>query len=181
MELYSLWIITVWLTALNGLALGKGCWRDTPCNAVQEPAFPGKWESNIYAPTSRAVSPPAAFNLESRKRLGSWPGEAVLRGSQKGVYFDFGAEVGGVVTIEFEVLSLPRKGTILVAFTEAADWIGPVSDSSTGNYGREDGALHIAFFVPGKHTYGISPSSSSVSQTNLRCAQHRHSCTLYFL
>lgn len=162
MELYLLRTITAWLTAFNGLTLGKSCWRDTPCDAVQDASFPGKWESNIYAPTSRTVSPPAAFDLESRERLRSWPEEAALHGNQTGVYFDFGREVGGIVTIEFEVLLLYRQGKMLLAFSEAADWIGPVSDSSNGDgQGREDGALHVAFFVPGKHNYGIPSSSSS--------------------
>ncbi len=153
METYLWLLVSLSLVGLDGLALGRTCWRDTPCDEVEVPAFPGEWESNVYASASRLVSPPAAFDLATRKRLDSWPGGATLRGEQNGVYFDFGVEVGGVVTVEFEVLSVSRKGKLCMAFAEAADWIGTSSDSSSGDYGREDGALCAAFFAPGKRTY----------------------------
>ncbi|KAI1257846.1 hypothetical protein MGN70_000890 [Eutypa lata] len=155
MELYLLWLVITWLASSNGLALGETCWRNTPCDEVKDSSFPGEWESNIFAPASRTVTPSAAFDLGTHKRLSSWPEGAILQGSQKGVYFDFGSEVGGIITIEFEVLSVTHKGTIALAFAEARDWIGPVSDSSSGNYGREDGALRHSFFAPGKHTYVV--------------------------
>lgn len=153
MELYLLWLATMWLVSSNGLALGKGCWRNTPCDEVKHPSFRGKWESNIFAPSSRTVTPVSVFDLDTRERLSSWPGEVTLRNREKGIYFDFGSEVGGVVTIDYEVLSVSYKGAIALAFTEATDWLGPVSDSSSGDYGREDGALRASFFIPGNHTY----------------------------
>ena len=143
----------LWRIGASGQGLDKKCWRDTPCDGPDEAAFPGEWESNIFAPGSRDVVPAAVFDLATREKLSSWPAEVTLKSTREGVYFDFGLEVGGVVTVRFEVLSVSKKGSLGLAFTEGAEWIGRTSDASSGNYRKGDGALTSDFFVPGNHTY----------------------------
>ena len=150
------WLLSAsWLAGVSGRAPGKRCWRDTACHGPDETAFPGEWESNIFAPESRDVVPAAVFDLATREKLASWPEAVSLRSTQEGTYFDFGLEVGGVVTVEYEVLSVTVNGSVALAFTEGAEWIGRISDASSGNYHKGDGALSHTFFVPGNHTYTI--------------------------
>lgn len=105
----------------------------------------------MFSPSSRTVSPKAAFDLATGNsaKLGS----VSLTSAQSGVYYDFGLEVGGVATIKFSVSSTDGNGALGIAFTEAKDWIGRVSDSSSGIYAREDGALYANFSSTGTNTY----------------------------
>ncbi|XXG95963.1 hypothetical protein Hte_002239 [Hypoxylon texense] len=105
----------------------------------------------MFTPSSRIVAPKAVFDLETREisLLRSVP----LTSAQSGIYYDFGLEVGGVVTIQFSVSATDGDGALGIAFTEAKDWIGPVSDSSSGIYERKDGALYANFSSTGNNTY----------------------------
>ncbi|KAI1074195.1 glycoside hydrolase family 78 protein [Whalleya microplaca] len=141
------------LLTFPGFARAQTCWRDTPCSDVQTAAFPGEWDSNIFAPASRNVTPVAVFNLADGHQIGSLPGTTPLASNQSGIYYDFGIEVGGVVTIEYEVLSTAGNGSIGIAFTEAKNWIGRVSDSTSGTFGRKDGSLFANFTSTGNKTY----------------------------
>lgn len=133
--------------------LAQTCWRDTPCTGPEEAAFPGDWESNMFTPSSRIVAPKAVFNPGTGES--SLLGAVSLESAQSGVYYDFGLEVGGVVTIQFSVSSTDGDGALGIAFTEAKDWIGPVSDSSSGMYERKDGALYANFSSTGDNTYNM--------------------------
>ncbi|KAI1777053.1 glycoside hydrolase family 78 protein [Hypoxylon cercidicola] len=105
----------------------------------------------MFAPSSRIVTPKAVSDLETGR--GSLLESVSLTSTQSGIYYDFGLEVGGVVTIQFSVSSTDGEGALGIAFTEAKDWIGPVSDSSSGIYERKDGALYANFSSTGDNTY----------------------------
>ncbi|KAI0594131.1 alpha-L-rhamnosidase B [Biscogniauxia sp. FL1348] len=147
--------LAIWFLGRAGYAHAQNCWRDTPCSSVRSAAFSGEWDSNIFAPSSRIVSPSTVFSFGSEEALGSWPTQFTLDESLSSVYVDFGLEVGGIATIDYEVSSLSGEGSIGLAFTEAKNWIGPVSDSSSGLYSRTDGAIYANFSSEGNHTYSM--------------------------
>lgn len=129
------------------------CWRDTPCNWPPEAAFPGEWESNIFAPPSRDVAPTALLTLNGNK-IGRWPSTAELNRNQTGLVFDFGLEVGGLVTIDYTVASAaPPNHALGLAFSEAKDYIGTRSDSSNGIFTVPEGALSVNVSSTGEHRY----------------------------
>ncbi|KAK7513514.1 putative alpha-L-rhamnosidase B [Phyllosticta citriasiana] len=132
-------------------ATGK-CWRDTVCTGPASAAFPGEWDAYIYAPSSRTVSPKSILSLESGNVISGYPGPVLLGAKTSAVVFDFGIEVGGIVSLEFTG-SGDSKGALGLAFTEAKNYIGKVSDSSNGNFTLGDGALYANFSAPGDHSY----------------------------
>lgn len=68
-----------------------------------------------------------------------------------GLVFDFGLEVGGIVTVDY-VLS-GGNATLGLAFTESKKFIGRNSDSSNGGTGA-DGSL-FEYLAPGSGSYTI--------------------------
>ncbi|KAK7515590.1 Six-hairpin glycosidase-like protein [Phyllosticta citriasiana] len=132
-------------------ATGK-CWRDTVCTGPASAAFPGEWDAYIYAPSSRTVSPKSILSLESGNVISGYPGPVLLGAKTSAVVFDFGIEVGGIVSLEFTG-SGDSKGALGLAFTEAKNYIGKVSDSSNGNFTLGDGALYANFSAPGDHSH----------------------------
>lgn len=64
--------------------------------------------------------------------------------------FDFGLEVGGIVTLDYTTTG---SGALGLAFTEAKNWIGKWSDSSNGAFKGPDGALYANFTEAGDGTY----------------------------
>lgn len=112
------------------------CWRNTACTGPLEPSFPGPWEHNMYSPTSRTVSP--ARILDASKFRSAYPGPAKLHGNGSLLVFDFGKEVGGIVTVTY---TASGEGSLGLAFTEARNFTGEVSDESNGG-GGPDGALY---------------------------------------
>jgi hypothetical protein len=70
--------------------------------------------------------------------------------------FDFGIEVGGIVSITY---TANGTGTLGLAFTEASTWIGEWSDASNGKFKGRDGALYTNVSGAGKHTYTIPDES----------------------
>lgn len=131
----------------------QSCWQDTPCSDITTAAFPGPWDANNFAPESRTVSPATLLDLTSGEELGHWPITFTLASTQPGVYLDFGKEVGGLVTVDFEVSSVNGNGSLGLAFTEARNWVGRNSDSSNGNFERPDGAIYANFSSTGEYTY----------------------------
>ncbi|CAK7235983.1 hypothetical protein SCUCBS95973_009450 [Sporothrix curviconia] len=139
------------------------CWKETPCDSrYVEAAFKGPWESNILAPASRTVIP--GFVVE---RLETANGDAIpasrltfdpnmhpliLRGNGSQLVFDFGQEVGGLVTLQYSVGmedgddddSSPSSGkrSLGLAFAESSEFIGQWSDSSNGAFQGSDGAIY---------------------------------------
>ena len=128
------------------------CWRDTKCSPITKPAFPGPWESNIYAPSSRTVTPKSVLSLSTGEELSSYPGPNKLERNGSALVFDFGLEVGGIVSLEYTVTG-NNKGAVGLAFTEAKNWIGEWSDSSNGAFKGPDGAIYSNFTGPGSVSY----------------------------
>ncbi|KAH8205366.1 hypothetical protein TruAng_000445 [Truncatella angustata] len=97
---------------------------------------------------------PAAFLDGSGTRRLTAPLDALsLDVSQPAVVVDFGVEVGGIVTLNYTVISLEGVNAVGLAFTEAKDFIGSNSDSTTGNYAKPDGAIYADFSQTGDFTY----------------------------
>ncbi|KAK6957060.1 hypothetical protein Daesc_002345 [Daldinia eschscholtzii] len=143
--------LIVWVLVFLGDVSAQTCWRDTKCTGAETTAFPGEWESNIFAPSSRTVTPKAVFRLDTGESISIE--STSLTSTNSGIYYDFGLEVGGVVTIQYSVLSTDDQGALGIAFTEAKDYIGPVSDKSADISERNDGALYANFSSTGNHTY----------------------------
>jgi hypothetical protein len=134
------------------------CWRDTPCSTITEPAFPGPWDQNIFAPESRTIPPVNVLSLEDGSVVSSFPGKRSLTGNASALVFDFGVEVGGILRVEYTTTG--GSGSMGLAFTEAKDYIGLQSDSSngkfalgTGDFACGDGALYSHFAAAGNHSY----------------------------
>ncbi|KAI5246140.1 Six-hairpin glycosidase [Aureobasidium subglaciale] len=132
------------------LVQAQKCWENLTCTGPLESAFPGEWESNIYAPASRHVSPTSILALADASLISAWPGPAHITGNGSALVFDFGKEVGGLVTISY---TIQGSGALGLAFTEGKNWIGLWSDSSNGRFQAGDGAIYANFATSGNHTY----------------------------
>ncbi|KAL4735585.1 Six-hairpin glycosidase-like protein [Aspergillus similis] len=118
---------------LAGTCLAQSCWRGVVCTGPLSAAFQGPWESNMFAPDSRIVQPKSVLTLFDREKLSEYSNDRVytLNKNNSALVFDFGIEVGGLVSLEYALTaSFARLG---LAFTEAKDHIGTGSDSS-GSY-----------------------------------------------
>lgn len=149
--------LVVALTVLS-TAFAQSCWLTTNCTGPLDTAFPGPWESNIYSPSSRTVSPASILSLANASVISSYPGASTLVGNASALVFDFGIEVGGIVTVDYSTTG--GSGALGLAFTEAKNWIGLASDSSNGGFGRgvgdqacDDGAIYSYFASAGNHSY----------------------------
>lgn len=146
------------ISALIPLSIAESCWQGVPCSGPTEAAFPGEWDSNIFAPSSRTVSPSQVIDLGTAQVLSPYPGASSIKGNASALVFDFGKEVGGIATVEYTTSG--GAGQLGLAFTEAKNWIGLASDSSNGQFSRgygdqacDDGAIYDYFTTDGKHTY----------------------------
>lgn len=143
-----------WLLVLSTATLvcSQSCWRNTSCSDLTDSAFPGPWESNIYAPKSRTVKPKTIIPMTTG--IGSIPyiGVQSLVHNASGLVFDFGIEVGGIVTVKYEV-SGNASGSLGLAFSEARNYIGMWSDTSNGGFKGPDGALYSNFSGAGDVVY----------------------------
>lgn len=147
--LFSLVIRSI-LFSLLAPVWAESCWRNTTCSGPLETAFPGTWESNIFAPSSRTVSPKSILSVTTGEVLSTYPGPSQLVGNGSQLVFDFGTEVGGIVTIEY---TSTGPGSIGLAFTEAKNWIGEWSDSSNAYLLLPDGAIYANFSSAGAGSY----------------------------
>jgi hypothetical protein len=91
----------------------------------------------MYSPASRTVSPVSILDA-STAFLSAYPGPAQLNGNGSLLIFDFGKEVGGIVTVTYTAVG---EGSLGLAFTEAKNFTGYVSDESNGG-GGPDNALY---------------------------------------
>ena len=145
-------------SVIAGLARAEACWRDTPCSTITEPTFPGPWDQNIFAPETRTVSPVKVLSLADASVLSAYPGTKSLDGNASALVFDFGVEVGGILSVNYTTTG--GSGSMGLAFTEAKDYIGLQSDSSNGRFALgegdfacDDGALYSDFETAGTHSY----------------------------
>ncbi|CAG7927955.1 unnamed protein product [Penicillium olsonii] len=131
--------------AAGATPLARGLW---PLDS----AFSEPWEKNIFAPASRKVQPKST--LSELKINASTdplhPYKALLHGNGSSIVYDFGIEVGGIVHLNY---TSTGKAELGLAFTEAKNWIGEWSDSSSALY--HDGALY-ANIQSGAGSYVIS-------------------------
>lgn len=143
--------------SLVSAASAQSCWQDTTCSGPTEASFPGPWDSYIYAPASRVVSPASVFPLDDVAKVSIYPHIPTIKGNASALVFDFGKEVGGNPTIKFATTGSGRLG---LAYTEAKNWIGLASDSSNGAFSRgvgdqacDDGAIYGNFSSAGHHSF----------------------------
>jgi hypothetical protein len=130
-------------------ALAQTCWKNTTCTGPIDTAFPGSWESNIYAPASRIVSPKSIISIQNGQVLSSYSGAQTISGNGTNLVLDFGIEVGGLVTLNYTTTG---AGQIGLAFTEGKNWIGEWSDGSNGDF-TPDGAIYSNFTSAGNYGY----------------------------
>jgi len=78
----------------------QSCWKDTVCSGPTSAAFPGEWDANIFAPSSRTISPKSILSYTGAT-ISSYPDTAILASNGSQLVFDFGIEVGGLVTLEY--------------------------------------------------------------------------------
>ncbi|RAL09929.1 Six-hairpin glycosidase [Aspergillus homomorphus CBS 101889] len=135
--------------ALLPLSGASTCWRNTTCSGPTTAAFPGSWEKNIFAPSSRTVNPEKLFLITKTDVTHDYA-PYKLQGNGSLVVYDFGREVGGIVTVKY---TSTGSGALGLAFTEAKDYIGEWSDSSNGGFKGPDGALYGNFTEAGEHSY----------------------------
>lgn len=141
----------LWVSALLPQSLAGDCWRNTTCSGPCDSVFQGPWEENIYAPSSRVVGPKKIIsawkvNTSSDAQLET----PILRENGSMVVYDFGLEVGGIVSLDYTTTG---RGALGLAFTESKDWIGEWSDSSNGAFKGPDGALYANFTDAENGTY----------------------------
>ncbi|KAK5626266.1 hypothetical protein RRF57_001981 [Xylaria bambusicola] len=154
----TLLTLAIWFLSNTQHTSAQSCWRETRCSDIKQPAYPGEWDANNFAPDSRNVTPLAVYSLQSGRKIATWPAAIPISSNTSGVYLDFGKEVGGIITIKFSVSSVTKDnssegGTLGLAFSEAKNWVGYTSDSSNGNYARPDGAVYSTFSQTGNFTY----------------------------
>jgi hypothetical protein len=108
--------------------------------------FKGPWEANNYSPVARMVKPKRALALTGRL-IGEYKGTTEFKHNGTTMVFDFGVEVGGVVSFDY---TGNAPATVGLAFSESKTYIGQWSDSSNGKFGGPDGAFMAAFPEPVK-------------------------------
>ncbi|KAF2713759.1 glycoside hydrolase family 78 protein [Pleomassaria siparia CBS 279.74] len=98
----------------------------------------------MYAPASRRVQPKSVSSIAQDGTLSPYSEPAMLlRGNGSKLVFDFGIEVGGIVSVSY-ASSGPGGSRLGLAFTEASTWIGEWSDASNGKFAGRDGALYAS-------------------------------------
>jgi hypothetical protein len=153
-------VTSICLIVLGFLSFAAGaaetCWYNTTCSGPLASSFPGPWEANIYAPSSRSVSPKNIISLETGEVVSPFTGTAKFQGNGSQLVFDFGVEVGGLVSLQYLATG---SGSLGLAFTESKNWIGEWSDSSNGKFVGPDGALYATFNRTGTYSYTIPNAS----------------------
>jgi Bacterial alpha-L-rhamnosidase 6 hairpin glycosidase domain len=101
-------------------------------------------DTDNFAPASRTVAPQRVYATTGTVRHHG--ASTVLAGAGASITYDFGKEVGGLVTLRFG--SSGDAGQRLgLAFTESSQYVGTTSDASNGG-GGPDGAV-FADVTPG--------------------------------
>ncbi|KAJ7881488.1 glycoside hydrolase family 78 protein [Mycena olivaceomarginata] len=94
----------------------------------------GPWDAFNYAPKSKTVYPAAIREVEGTvtdsERLVNNAGSATLSGQGSWVTLDFGVEVGGLISLNFD--SVAPASSLALSFTESPSFIRPTaSDDSS--------------------------------------------------
>lgn len=131
--------LTVGVLLARSIVAAQACWQGMECTGPARAAFSGAWDKYISSPPTRSSSPVGILNGDNTFKS-PYAEATTLTGNGSLVIFDFGQEVGGLVTLTY---SATGSGTLGLAFSEAKNWTGTNSDSSNGNY-HTDGALYAA-------------------------------------
>ena len=129
-------LVSVSLLMSHSLVAAQ-CWQGMECTGPVQAAFSGPWEQYMYSPTSRTASPITILNADNSFHSVYQEGSS-LSGNGTILVYDFGQEVGGLVTLTYSAIG---TGTLGLAFSEAQNFTGTTSDSSDGSY-HVDGALY---------------------------------------
>ncbi|KAF9007092.1 Six-hairpin glycosidase-like protein [Cyathus striatus] len=136
----------------------------------------GKWDSFNFAPKSKTVYPAAIHSsqgtVKNAQKLVRNQGSATLSGQGSWVALDFGVEVGGLISLNFDTVS--STSAISLSFTESPTFIRPTaSDDSTvaaplkkGFWTQPSNALRGGF----RYLTIVSNSAAAVSISNVSCA-----------
>lgn len=187
-QLIVVWVIGLIFHGVSVDAASGACWKDTPCDSrFNETAFPGPWETSILAPASRVVVPKSIVGKltttvngdvipGSRQLFDPDNAPLILKGNGSQLVLDFGQEVGGLVTLKYNLKGGgdgdgddddnddERKrdaGTarLGLAFAESSDFIGQWSDASNGAFQGQDGAIYTDLDNKGDSTYTMPDAS----------------------
>ncbi|KAG9238053.1 glycoside hydrolase family 78 protein [Amylocarpus encephaloides] len=112
------------------------CFR-TACSGPSTAAFPGNWDQYNYSPASRIVTPVRVLGA-NKEFIANYPIPLNFKGDNQILIFDFGKEVGGLVSFSYTARG---SGQVGLAFSESLNWAGPESDFSNGSSGP-DGAIY---------------------------------------
>ncbi|KAK9792147.1 putative Alpha-L-rhamnosidase six-hairpin glycosidase domain-containing protein [Seiridium cardinale] len=126
------------------------CWRNTTCDGHTGPAFPGVWDSYVYAPSSRDVEPHSVLSADVSTST-SYNGTISLYGNGSQVVLDFGIEVGGITSLDY---TIDGTGQLGLAWSEAKNYIGQQSDYSNGQ-AIPDGYLAANLTSNGSGSYEV--------------------------
>lgn len=138
----------------------KACWRNSTCDGLLGPSFTGPWDKYNFAPSSRFVAPQTLLSLPDGTPVGDYDANWVsIEASSEGTVFDFGLEVGGVVSFDYSLSTFTNNVSIGLAFTEAKNYIGRKSDSSNGGTGQDNALL---FALEGTHEGHYTMPTSSL-------------------
>ncbi|KAF2621344.1 glycoside hydrolase family 78 protein [Macroventuria anomochaeta] len=137
----------------------KACWRNSTCDGLSKPSFPGPWDAYNFAPSSRFVAPQTLLSLPNGAQIGKYNENATtIQATSEGYVFDFGLEVGGILSFDYSLSGNVTNATIGLAFTEAKDYIGRKSDNSNGGTGQDNALL---WALNGRHDgHYVMPDAS---------------------
>ena len=142
---------------VHAAVISAQCWRDVSCDGPTETAFPGPWESYIYASSARSISPVSTLTWPGLDTT-PWSNNTKLSGNGSLITLDFGKEVGGIVTLEYDA---EGSGSLGLAFSEAKNFVGERSDDSNGKFVGPDGAIysdftggHVTYAMPDRYLRG---------------------------
>jgi hypothetical protein len=120
----------------------QACWRNFTCNGLTKPAFSGPWDAYNFAPRTRSVAPRTILSLPDGVPIGEYDDKGiVVQATSDGTVFDFGLEVGGIISFDYVLNSNITDASIGLAFTEAKNYIGRKSDNSNGGKGQDNALL----------------------------------------
>lgn len=132
------------LLATTALLAGTAVATTSPSSAAPaSPAHP--WNAYNLSPASRTVTPTGVFRTagtvtDAAAAITAQP--TTLSGAGSSVTYDFGKEVGGLVSLHFAAAT-PAGQQLGLAFTESSQYVGTTSDASNGGNGP-DGAIDAA-------------------------------------
>jgi hypothetical protein len=114
------------------------------CSATNSSPSLGRSDKYNFSPSSRFLKPIAVVETQGRVLSPNAVlsgGTTVLQGQWSYLVFDFGKEVGGIVSLQFGDASDSAQ-SLAVAFSESSLYMGPTSDQSS-NGGGTDGFLPV--------------------------------------